>query len=185
MAELAETALAEQVQPASDKIVFYGPRRNMAMGIAMLGGGLAAFVSGLTATFFTQAITWTFMLWGVFFLYGDLLLSTRRLELTEDALTIHVPLRPWTRSRTWKWTEVTRMDIVVRRRDLAQNTAMLQIFHQFPNDIALEREDTNYDPALAQLIIERARLKPDGQAQPVDLTDLPLGTDENFSWKKK
>ena len=78
MTELAETVSTEQVPTESDKIVFYGQRRNMAMGVAMLGGGAAAFVAGLTSTFFAEAIAWTFVLWGVFFLYGDLLLATRR-----------------------------------------------------------------------------------------------------------
>ena len=183
MAELAETVSTEQVPTESDKIVFYGQRRNMAMGVAMLGGGAAAFVAGLTSTFFAEAIAWTFVLWGVFFLYGDLLLATRRLELTDDALKIVIPLRPWGRSRTWEWKDISRMDILVHRRDLKQDAAVLQIYHQFPGEITLEREDTNHDPALAQLIIERARLKPDGQG--VDLSNLPLGQENAFGWKKK
>ena len=185
MAELAETVSTEQAHTESDKIVFYGQRRNMAMGVAMLGGGAAAFVAGLTSTFFAEAIAWTFVLWGVFFLYGDLLLATRRLELTDDALKIVIPLRPWGRSRTWEWKDISRMDVSVHRRDLKQDAAVLRIHHQFPGEITLEREDTNYDPGLAQLIIERARLKPDGQAPVVDLANLPLGQETMFVWKKK
>jgi hypothetical protein len=63
--------------------------------------------------------------------------------------------------------------------------ADIRIHHQYPGEIALEREDTNFDPALAQLIIERARLKPDGQVQAMELTNLPLGQEKMFTWKKK
>ena len=185
MAEMAETGITEQAQPEANKFVFYGPRRNMAMGVAMLGGGIAAFAAGLTTTFFAEAIAWTFVLWGAFFLYGDLLLANRRLELTDDNLKIVIPLRPWGQSRTWAWKDINRMDIVLHRRDLTQETATLQIHHQYPGEIALEREDANYDPALARLIIERARLKPDGQDQAVDLTSLPLGQERIFTWKRK
>ncbi|MBP8292199.1 MAG: hypothetical protein KAX65_05465 [Caldilineaceae bacterium] len=185
MAEVAPTAITEQTQPESDKIVFYGQRRNMAMGVAMLGGGAAAFVAGLTYTFFAEAIAWTFVLWGIFFLYGDLLLATRRLELTDDAMKIVIPLRPWGRSRTWAWKDISRMNVLVHRRDLDQESAIIQIYHQYPGEIALEREDTNYDPGLAQLIMERAHLKPDGQEQVVDLANLPLGQEMLFGWKKR
>lgn len=185
MAEIADAVITERAQPEPNTITFYGQRRNMAMGAAMLGGGVAAFVAGLTTTFFAEAIAWTFILWGAFFLYGDLLLATRRLELTDEALKIVIPLRPWGRSRTWAWKDISRMDVLVHRRDLKQDSATIQIHHVYPGEIALEREDTNYDPALAQLIIERARLKADGQDGALDLTNLPLGQERQFTWKKK
>lgn len=185
MAEMVQTVTTEQIEPATDTIVFYGQRRNMAMGIAMLGGGSAAFIAGLTTTFFAEAIAWTFVLWGIFFLYGDLLLATRRLELTDASLKIVIPLRPWGRTRTWEWKDISRMDILVHRRDLVQDSATVQIYHQFPGEISLEREDTNYDPALVQLVLERAHLKPDGAGHPVDLSRLPLGQDKLIGWKRR
>ena len=59
MAEIADAVLTEQTQPEPNTITFYGQPRNMAMGAAMLGGGIAAFVAGLTTTFFAEAIAWT------------------------------------------------------------------------------------------------------------------------------
>ena len=186
MAEMVQTAATEQVEQATDdKIVFYGQRRNMAMGIAMLGGGAAAFVAGLTTTFFAEAMAWTFILWGIFFLYGDLLLATRRFEVTDKDLQIIIPLRPWGRTRTWEWKDVNRLNVVMHRRDLKQDSSTIQVYHQFPGEIALEREDTNYDPGLVQLILDRAQLKADGDGHPLDLTNLPLGQDKIVSWKKR
>lgn len=186
MADMVEHAgtMGEESQLQDNVIVFGGQQRNMAMGIAMLGAGAAAFVSGLTNTFFTEAIAWTFTLWGVFFVYTDLLLSTRRLEVRDDSLTVDIPFRPWNRKRVWKWEDINRMDVVVRRRDINQDSATLQVHHQFPGEIALEREDVHFDPELARLIIERARLKADKNSTGADLTNLPLGSDAMLTWKK-
>ena len=80
MAETVET-VGMAAEPAQDDvIVFGGEKRNMAMGIAMLGAGAAAFVSGLTHTFFAQAIAWTFVLWGA---------------IQGSAMAIHVAWRAW------------------------------------------------------------------------------------------
>jgi hypothetical protein len=186
MAEMVESAgsLVEESQAPDDAIVFGGQRRNMAMGIAMFGAGAAAFVSGLTHTFFAEAIAWTFILWGIFFLYTDLLLTTRKLEVRSDSLTVDVPFRPWSRKRVWKWEAINRVDVIVHRRDIRQDTATLQVYHQYPGEISLDREDVNYDPELARLIVERARLKPDKSSVAVDMANLPLGSDTTFTWKK-
>ena len=157
-----------------------------------LGGSRVSkprYIFNIILTFLLSGLwhgaAWTFVLWGIFFLYGDLLLATRRLELTDDAMKIVIPLRPWGRSRTWAWKDISRMNVLVHRRDLDQESAIIQIYHQYPGEIALEREDTNYDPGLAQLIMERAHLKPDGQEQVVDLANLPLGQEMLFGWKKR
>ena len=189
MAEAVETMGTEMsvaVEPAAqdDVIVFGGEKRNMAMGIAMFGAGAAAFISGLTDTFFAEAIAWTFMLWGIFFLYGDLLLTTRRFEVREDGLTLKIPFRLWSRQKEWAWQDINRMDIVMQRRDLKADTASLQIYHQYPKEITLEREDRDFDPELARIIIARAKLKPDGAAAAIDLNDLPLEQALVFTWKK-
>ena len=115
------TEMGAAVEPAAqdDVMVFGGEKRNMAMGIAMFGAGAAAFISGLTDTFFAEAIAWTFMLWGIFFIYGDLLLTTRRFEVREDGLTPQKslpPVEPPKRVRAWQ--DINRMDIVMQRRDL-------------------------------------------------------------------
>lgn len=174
----AETAAADNA------LEFGGEKRNMAMGVAMAAAGGAAFVLGLTGTFFAEAIAITFIFWGLFFIYTDLLLSTRRYTVREDGLQIDVPMRPWSRSRTWAWADVNRLDITTYRRDIDLEQSNLQIHHQYPGEIALEREDRNFDPALAQLIIERAKLKPDKETAGVDLTNLPAGRDATYTWKQ-
>ena len=184
MADSIETTLTEPVAPPRNAIVFGGETRNMAMGIAMLGGGIAAFVAGLTHTFFAEALAWTFIAWGVFFLYGDLLLMTRRFIVTDDALEIRIPFRFWSRNKVWAWKDVYRVDVVIDRRAThAKNTA-IHVYHQFPGEIAIDREDSDFDPELVALIIERARLKPDGDAAKVDLNNLPLGNSATLTWKR-
>ena len=189
MAEAVETMGTEMgatAEPAAqeDVIVFGGEKRNMAMGVAMFGAGAAAFISGLTDTFIAEAIAWTFMLWGIFFLYGDLLLTTRRFEVRDSGLTLHIPFRFWSRQKVWAWQDINRMDLVMQHRDLRPETASLQIYHQYPKEITLEREDRNFDPELARIIISRAKLKPDSAAATVDLNNLPMEQSLVFTWKK-
>jgi hypothetical protein len=171
-------------QAEQNALVFGGETRNMAMGIAMLGAGAGAFVLGLTDTFFGQAIAVTFALWGLLLLYNDLLLSTRRFTITDEGLKIDVPMRLWNRSRLWAWNDINRLDIVTYRRDVDTKNAMIQVHHRYPEDIALEREDRNFDPELAYLIIDRAKLKPDQTATGVDLGNLATGQDATYTWKK-
>lgn len=181
---LIETTLAEPAATPDNAIVFGGETRNMAMGVAMLGGGVAAFIAGLTHTFFAEALAWTFVAWGIFFLYGDLLLATRRFIVTDETLEVKIPFRFWNRGKVWAWKDVYRFDVVIDRRlTHAKNTA-IHIYHQFLGEIAIDREDSNFDPELAALIIERARLKPDGNAAKVDLNNLPLGNSTTLTWKR-
>lgn len=184
MADSLQTTMTEATAPARPAVVFRGETRNMAMGIAMLGGGIAAFIAGLTHTFFAEALAWTFVAWGAFFLYGDLLLSTRRFIVTDEALEIRIPFRFWSRSKSWAWKNVYRLDIVIDRRSIHAKDTVLHIYHQFPGEVAIDREDSNFDPELAALIIERARLKPDGEASTVDLSNLPLGASKTLTWKR-
>ena len=183
-AEDISAVISADTSAPDNALVFGGERRNMAMGVAMAAAGAAAFVLGLTTTFFAQAIAITFVIWGAFFIYTDLLLSTRRYTVTDDGLKIDVPMRLWSRSRTWEWKDINRMDIVTFRRDIDQENSVIQIHHQYPGEISLDREDRNYDPALAQLVIERARLKPDKDTTGIDLANLPTGKDATYTWKK-
>ena len=186
MADATETTttLIESSAPPHNGIVFGGETRNMAMGIAMFGAGLAAFISGLTSAVFTEAIAWTFILWGGFFLYSDLLLATRRFIVTDEGLAIRIPLRFWNRAKFWAWKDINRMDVVLDRRSTRAREAHLQVYHQFPGEISLDREDRNFDAELAALIIERARLKADGDAASIDLNNLPLGDALLLTWKR-
>ncbi len=109
-----EQAQAAEQQPAAadNALVFGGEKRNMAMGVAMAAAGGAAFVLGLTHTFFAEAIAITFIFWGMFFIYTDLLLSTRCYTVSDEGLQIDVPMRPWSRNRLWAWADVNRLDII-------------------------------------------------------------------------
>ncbi len=184
MADSIETTLAEPVAAPSNAIVFGGETRNMAMGIAMLGGGVAAFIAGLTNTFFAEALAWTFIAWGVFFLYGDLLLATRRFIVTDETLEVKIPFRFWSRGKVWDWKDVYRVDVVIDRRSTHAKDTSIHIYHQFPGEIAIDREDSSFNPELVSLIIARARLKPDGDAAKIDLNNLPLGNAATLTWKR-
>jgi hypothetical protein len=179
-----ETSPGPEPIVAKDVVIFRGVRRNMAMGVVMMAAGVAAFIAGLTHTFFAGAIAWTFILWGLFFLWGDLLETTRSFKLTPEGLTIDMPLRLWSRHKTWAWQDISRFTILIRRRDNQPEDVRMQVYHQYPNELALDREDTTYQPELALLIIQRAKLKPDGDAAKVDLTDLPFGQPVEFVWKR-
>ena len=184
MAEATEISTVGAEPQAQNAIVFGGETRNMAMGIAMLGGGAAAFVAGLTHTFFAEATAWTFIAWGVLFLYGDLLLMTRRFIVTDEQLEISIPFRFWSRHKVWDWKNVYRMDVVLDRRNTHPKDCQIQVYHQFPGEIAIDREDRDFDPELVALIIEHARLKPDGDAVGVDLSNLPFGKSAVLTWKR-
>lgn len=185
MAEMVGTVntAVEPVEPVDNVMYFGGERRNMAMGVAMLGAGGAAFVSGLTHSFFAQAIAWTFIFWGLLFLYGDLLLSTRRFEVRDDTLTVSIPMRLWNRKRVWAWQDIHRLDVAIHGRDIRQDGVTIYVHHQFPGEIALDREDRNYDPELVRVIIDRAKLRPDAASKGIDLDYLPLGETATFTWK--
>ena len=184
MADSAQTTLSEPIAPARPAIVFSGETRNMAMGIALLGGGIAAFIAGLTHTFFAEALAWTFIAWGAFFLYGDLLLATRRFIITDESLEVRIPFRLWSRSKSWAWKNIYRLDVVIDRRSTHAKDTAIHIYHQLPGEVSIDREDSNFDPELAALVIEHARLKPDGEAAGVDLNNLPLGASKTLTWKR-
>jgi hypothetical protein len=186
MADATETTtiVAEQAAPRRNAIVFGGETRNMAMGIAMLGGGIAAFIAGLTHTFFAEAMAWTFIAWGLLFLYGDLLLATRQFIVTDDGLEVKIPFRFWSRDKAWAWKDIFRMDIVIDRRNTRVKDCRIQVYHQYPGEITIDREDRDFDSELVALIIERARLKPDGAAASVTLDNLPVGKSVVLTWKR-
>jgi hypothetical protein len=171
-------------QETKSEIIFGGEKRNMAVGIAMFGAGFGAYITGLTHSFFAQAIATTFILWGILLLYNDLLLTTRRLTITDAGLKIDVPMRLWSRSRLWEWKDISRLDVVTYSRDIDIENSMIRVHHQYPGEISLDREDRAFDPELAQIVIERAGLKPAKETAGVDLANLPVGQDATYTWKK-
>ena len=84
----------------------------------------------------------------------------------------------------WAWKDVTRLDIVVERRDNRAESAQIRVHHQFPGEVQLGREDRSFEPELVRLIIDRAKLKPEATSAKIDLYSLPLNEDVTFTWKK-
>lgn len=165
------------------KIVFTGTHRNMAVGVAMFVTGTLAFSMDLTHTFFAEATAWTFVLWGLLFIYGSLLDVYQSYEVREDALVIRNPIRFLLPTKEWAWENLQRVDLVVRRAEAEYQDTTLKVYYQEPGELTIEREDRVYDPELARLIIERAGLQPVDKKNPSDLTQLPK-TKATYIWNK-
>jgi hypothetical protein len=171
-----------EAQPAPQPIEFRGTPRNLAAGAALLFGGLLAFSMGMTDVFFAEATAWTFVAWGVLLIYGGLLDLYTTYQVTDNALLIRNPLRPWGATKVWDWANVKRLDIAIKRKDGRPQDTVMQVYYNPEGELAMEREDRQYDPFLAQLIMERAGLRPADRANPKDLHNLPRGAKATFTW---
>lgn len=172
---MAEAYQVAETPAAGNKITFSGTQRNMAAAFAMFITAALAFSMNLTDVFFAKAVAWTFVIWGGLLLYGNLLDQYQTYEVTDEALIIKNPLRPWGGSKVWDWAHVHRLDVVVKRAEAEQEDAMLQVYFTPQGEIVIEREDRVYDPELARLIIERANLKSTDPSNPTDFQHLPQG----------
>lgn len=178
-----DTPIENNTSAASNKLVFEGTPRTLVVGLAMLATGALAFSMDLTHVFFAEAMAWTFVLWGALFLYGNLLDIYQTYEVTDEALIIKNPLRPWGATKVWDWAHLHRMDVVVKRAEAELDDAVMQIYYTPEGEIVIEREDRAYNPELARLIIERAGLKPTAPENPKDLAQLPAGK-RTYFWNK-
>lgn len=160
-------------QPTPQTIEFHGSPRNMIPGAALLFAGIMAFPMGMTDVFFAEAIAWTFAAWGLLLIYSGLLDIYNTYIVTDDALLIKNPMRFWETSKTWHWGNINRLDIIVKRPEAKPGDKVMQVYFTPTGELNLEREDRQYDPALVQLIIDRAVLKPAEKANPKDLHNLP------------
>jgi hypothetical protein len=167
----------------SKRIVFSGSHRNMAVGVAMFITAALAFSMDLTHVFFARAVAWTFVIWGLLFIYGSLLDVYQSYEVTDTALIIRNPVRFLLPTKVWEWENIQRLDVVVRRRDAEYQDATAQVHYQQPGELAIEREDRVYDPELVRLIIERAGLLPVDKKNPANLTELPKAK-ATYVWNK-
>ena len=170
-----------QEQPARQSTVYRGSSNNLVPGIAFLFAGLLAFSMGMTDVFFAEATAWVFVIWGLLFIYSGLLDIYEIYEVTDEALIIRNPMRPWGATKVWDWAHIKRVDIVSKRKDARPRDIVLQVYYNPEGELALEREDRQYDPFLAQQIIERAGLRPADRANPKDLHNLPRGK-ATFTW---
>ena len=174
MADAASITTPPAGNQSDQQYVFRGTPRNMVPGIALLFAGILAFTMGMTDVFFAEAIAWVFTIWGALLIYSALLDVYNTYIVTDQALLIKNPLRFWEANKTWHWGNINRMDIVVQRPDARPDVdVMLQVYFTPTGELTLEREDRPYDPRLAEIIIERAVLKPAGKDVPRNLHDLP------------
>jgi hypothetical protein len=180
---MAEAAQIAEGPIQSDTIHFLGTSRNFVPAVAVFVAGALAFPMGMTEVFFTAAIAWTFVLWGILLIYIGLLDVYETYEITDDVLIIDNVLRPWGRRKEWAWSQINRMDIVIRRRDHRPEHAMIQVYYTPEGEISIEREDRSFDPELAQLVIDRAGLSAIDSENPADLQQLPLEEKATFSWR--
>jgi hypothetical protein len=178
MAEAYEIADA----PVADNaITFSGTQRNMAVAFAMFATAVLGFSMDLTHVFFARATAWTFVFWGGLLLYGNLLEYYQTYQVTDAALIIKNPLRPWGATKVWDWAHIHRLDVLVKRNEAEYEDATLQVYFTEEGEITIEREDRGYDPELARLIIERAGLKPTDASNPKEMTQLPK-TKATYIW---
>ncbi len=179
-----EAALTTDSQPIeTNKIIFTGTQRNMAVGVAMFATAALAFSMDLTHTFFAEAVAWTFVLWGILFIYGSLLDVYQSYEVTDEALIIRNPVRFLLPTKVWEWGNIQRMDVQVNRNDAEYQDATLKVHYQQSGELTIEREDRVYDPELVRLIIERAGLRPVEKTNPTNLLQLPK-TKATYIWNK-
>lgn len=164
-----------QATPAQETQVFHDTAGNLVPGAALLFAGVMAFSMGMTDVFFAEAIAWTFAAWGALLIYAGVLDAYETYTVTEDALLIRNPLRFWDSSKTWHWGNIHRMDIVVNRPEAQPRDVEMRIYFTPTGELNIEREDRQYDPLLAQLILDRAVLKPAEKGNPQNLHSLPKG----------
>jgi hypothetical protein len=184
MANVAEATEATTTSAETpESITFGGTSRNLVPGMAMLAAGLGAFFMGMTDVFFAEATAWVFIIWGLLLIYTGLIDALATYEVTEDALVIRDVMRPWNSTRTWNWAYVSRLDVVTHRKDRRPSDAKMQVYFTPEGELGLEREDRSFDPKLAELIVERAGLKPAGPDHPSSMDALPLQQNVTFTWQ--
>ena len=181
MADVAEatTTPAE----ASESITFAGTPRNLVPGMALLIAGIMAFFMDMTHVFFAEAMAWVFIIWGALLIYAALIDVYATFTVTDEALVIRDAMRPWNSRKEWEWSNLSRLEILVRRRDWRPINTKMQIYYTAEGELGLEREDRAFDPRLAELIIERAGLRPAGTDNPKSLDALPLEQNVMFTWQ--
>lgn len=188
MTEVAQATASGAAGNASaagqNSLVFRGSQRNLVIPLALLLAGIMAFAMGMTRTYYGAATAWTFVIWGLLFLFSNLLDIYQEYEVSDEGIAIRNPVRIWTPDKFWKWGEIYRMDVLVRNRDTRLDDANMHIYHELSGEIIKEREDRSLDPKLAQIIIERAKLQPVGDANPASIEKLPLNNKATFHWTK-
>jgi hypothetical protein len=186
MADVAQSAVnpSAAAEANNNAIVFSGNQPNMAAGIALLLAGGLAFTMGMTDVYFARAMAWTFVVWGVLFIYNSLMDVYQTYEVGADNLTIRNPLRPWDLKKVWDWGHIHRLDVIVKRNEPHPEDIVMQVYFTPANEVTvIEREDRQFDAKLAQIIIERSGLKATDKALPADLSQLS-GNKGSYVWNR-
>lgn len=180
---MADVAQVANQSTEFKSIRFDGSARNFVPGIGLVFAGLMAPAMGLTDVYFAEAMAWVFALWGFFFIYLALVDVYEKWEVTDENLQIKDALRFWERDRVWGWSEISRMDVVVERKDRSLDEAEIRVYYTPAGEINIEREDRDFNPELARLIVEKAGLAPEA-GTPAALTDLSEGVATTYVWRK-
>ncbi len=170
---------------AEEQQIFRGTSNNVVVSVGLLLAGAMAFFMGFTGTYMQEAMAWTFVVWGGLLLYLQLTEMTEEYEITDEALVIRNPIRFWGRTYTWPWDAINRLDVVVKKTEGALNDedrAVMQVYHQVPDEPTVLREDRVYNTELAQIIIDRAGLAPEGDS-PVKAEDLAPNVKATYTWQ--
>ena len=182
-AEPITAPVTEVTTPAESPMVYTGSSNNLVPGIALLFGGMLAFAMGMTDVYFAEATAWTFAIWGALLIYSGLLEINETYEVTEDALIIRNVMRPWALQKTFDWGRVTRLDVVVNRTEGKDDDVLMHVYYQPAGELANERRDRVYNPALAAAVIDHAVLAPADKDTPKDITRIPRDKKATFTWK--
>jgi len=181
MAEYATTT--ETSVPSSNAVVFHGSPRNMAVGFAMIFAGALAFVMGMTNVFFAEALAWTFVIWGALFLLFDLVDYLETWTVSDEGLEIKSPMRFWASAISWKWENINRLEVKVKRNDPDAKDLWMTVSHQLPGEIVLEREERIFSPQLANLIVQHTGIKPAHAEPETNFETLKVGKGL-YTWNK-
>lgn len=180
---MATAAEATQTETQDAPLVFTGPKKNFVTGVAFTATGLMAFSMGLTHTFFVEATAWTFLIWGLLFVYSDLLQMNETYTLTEESLTISNPARFWGLKRVWSWADIKRVDAVIKRNDPVAEDVKVHVYYT-PADQpgVFNRADVAYNPELLQAILDHAGLKAAKGSSFSDLNSIPQEQPGTYQW---
>ncbi len=177
--------MAESLQAgkAQESVIFKGKSKSIVSATALLIAGILTFTMGINRLFFVEAIAWTFLIWGALLLYGHLIDMGTIYEVSENGLEIRSPLRFWALARKWDWGHITRIDLVVGKMEANEMDVVMQVHYTPEGSTVLYREDMPYYPGLAEEIVGRAGLKPQGRQAMQDFAAIPQDEKGTYTWK--
>jgi len=176
---MAESLQAEEIGEA---VTFKGKPKSMVSAAALLIAGTLTFTMGIDRLFFVEAIAWTFLIWGALLLYGHMIDIGTVYEVSDDGLVIRSPLRFWALSRKWEWENMTRLDVVVRRREASAEDVDLQVHYTPEDSTVLFREDLPFIAELAEEIASRAGLTPERRQAMQSFDSIPQDEKGSYTW---